>query len=604
MNETAAGIAYLDGPRLRRVLFAAADYVDAGREELNRINVFPVPDGDTGTNFAMTLRAAAEGVRALQRRANLPTVTRAMAEACVFGARGNSGLLLSQFLLGFRESLGDLEAASATDIARAIRSGANQLYRSLDEPVEGTILTVSRDVAEAAEWAAGHTHNLQELMQHVLQRAHASLMRTPELLEVLREARVVDAGAKAFVRILEGTMRLIERDPILAATEPVQYAVPDAAAMAQVSADQDYGYCTEVLVRGGDFPPSTEVRTALRKLGGSIVVLATEDLLKVHVHTDTPDEVFGLAETWGSVQTTKADDMREQHRELHEAHRRVSVVVDSSCDLPDDLVDAHGMVVVPLQVIAGDETYLDRVEIRGSELYDRMESNGEIFTTSQPSPGAFAQAFEDALSSADQSIGLFVAGALSGTLASAQAAARARTEGNSITLVDSRSASFGLGMLALKAAELVEAGWEIPAIVPELTRVRDQSGGLFTVDTFENLLRSGRVSRGRAWLGGLLDIKPILEVSAEGRIVPLDRVRGRDALVPRVLDHLDRRLTPRPKSLRLAVAHAGAPELADGIRQELVRRYGPRECFVSPVTAALGVHTGPRAWGIFYQVED
>ncbi len=587
MNETAAGIAYLDGPRLRRVLFAAADYVDAGREELNRINVFPVPDGDTGTNFAMTLRAAAEGVRALQRRANLPTVTRAMAEACVFGARGNSGframaeacvfgargnsgLLLSQFLLGFRESLGDLEA---------------QLYRSLDEPVEGTILTVSRDVAEAAEWAAGHTHNLQELMQHVLQRAHASLMRTPELLEVLREAGVVDAGAKAFVRILEGTMRLIEGDPILAATEPVQYAVPDAAAMAQVSADQDYGYCTEVLVRGGDFPPSTEVRTALRKLGGSIVVLATEDL-------------------WGSVQTTKADDMREQHRELHEAHRRVSVVVDSSCDLPDDLVDAHGMVVVPLQVIAGDETYLDRVEIRGSELYDRMESNGEIFTTSQPSPGAFAQAFEDALSSADQSIGLFVAGALSGTLASAQAAARARTEGNSITLVDSRSASFGLGMLALKAAELVEAGWEIPAIVPELTRVRDQSGGLFTVDTFENLLRSGRVSRGRAWLGGLLDIKPILEVSAEGRIVPLDRVRGRDALVPRVLDHLDRRLTPRPKSLRLAVAHAGAPELADGIRQELVRRYGPRECFVSPVTAALGVHTGPRAWGIFYQVED
>ncbi len=271
MNETAAGIAYLDGPRLRRVLFAAADYVDAGREELNRINVFPVPDGDTGTNFAMTLRAAAEGVRALQRRANLPTVTRAMAEACVFGARGNSGLLLSQFLLGFRESLGDLEAASATDIARAIRSGANQLYRSLDEPVEGTILTVSRDVAEAAEWAAGHTHNLQELMQHVLQRAHASLMRTPELLEVLREAGVVDAGAKAFVRILEGTMRLIEGDPILAATEPVQYAVPDAAAMAQVSADQDYGYCTEVLVRGGDFPPSTEVRTALRKLGGSIV---------------------------------------------------------------------------------------------------------------------------------------------------------------------------------------------------------------------------------------------------------------------------------------------------------------------------------------------
>jgi len=127
---------------------------------------------------------------------------------------------------------------------------------------------------------------------------------------------------------------------------------------------------------------------------------------------------------------------------------------------------------------------------------------------------------------------------------------------------------------------------------------------LFTVDTFDNLLRSGRVSRGRAWLGGLLDIKPILEVDPDGRVQPLDRVRGRDALLPRVLQHLDRRLTPRPQSLRLAVAHAGVPELAESIRTELIARYAPRECFLSSVTAALGVHTGPGAWGVFYQVED
>ena len=604
MSETATGITYLDGPRLRRVLLAAADWVDAGREELNRINVFPVPDGDTGTNFTMTFRAAAEGVRALNGEAKLPDVTHAMAEACVFGARGNSGMLLSQFLLGFRESLGNLKTAGATDVARAMRCGADHLYRSLDEPVEGTILTVTRDVAEAAEQAAGRTHNLQEMMRHVMRRAEVSLRRTPELLAVLKDAGVVDAGGKAFVRVLEGCVRVIEGDPILAATEPIQYTVPDAAAMAEVAADRDFGYCTEVLVRGGGIPPSTEIRGALRKLGGSIVVLATEDLLKVHIHTDTPQAVFDLAETWGTIQTTKADDMRQQHRELHETHRRISVVVDSSCDLPDDLVDAHGMIVVPLQVISGNNTYQDRLEIGGAELYDRMRRNGEIFTTSQPPPGAFVRAFEDALSSSDQVIALFVAGALSGTLASAEAAARARDQSDSVTIVDSRSASYGLGMLALKAAELIEAGWEMPAITRELERVRNQSGGLFTVDIFDNLLRSGRVSRGRAWLGGLLDIKPILEVNQEGRVVPLDRVRGREALVPRVMSHLERRLTPKPQSLRIAVAHAGVPEVAESIRDELVQRFSPRECFVSPVTPALGVHVGPGAWGIFYQVED
>jgi DegV family protein with EDD domain len=137
-----------------------------------------------------------------------------------------------------------------------------------------------------------------------------------------------------------------------------------------------------------------------------------------------------------------------------------------------------------------------------------------------------------------------------------------------------------------------------------LTRIRDQSGGLFTVDTFENLLRSGRVGRGRAWLGTLLDVKPILEVTPDGRVAPLDRVRGREALLPRVLRHLDRRLTPRPRELRVGIVHAHAPDVAARLRDDIQARFAPKDCLVSDVTAALGVHAGPGAWGIFYQVED
>ena len=602
MRGTAVGIAYLDGPRLVRSLLAAADWVDAGREELNRINVFPVPDGDTGTNFAMTLRATAEGIRSLER-ARLSQVTRAMAQACVFGARGNSGMLLSQFLLGFGEFLGKRETATPRDVAHALRTGADRLAQSLDEPVEGTILTVSRDAAEAAEMAATRTSDLAELMRQTLARARESLERTPELLPVLKEAGVVDAGAKAFMQVIEGVVRFIEGDLIEAAQEPIRYVAPDPAALANIEADRDYQFCTEALVRGTELPPGTEVRARLRQLGGSIVVLATDDLLKVHVHTDTPDRVFELAESWGVIEATKAEDMREQHGALHPTNRKIGIVVDSSCDLPDQVIDAHGMVVVPIQVIDGERTYLDRVDIEGPALYQLLQETDRVLTTSQPPPGAFARAFEDARSSAAEVLGIFLGRALSGTLASAEAAARAsRLDG--ITVTDSRSASYGLGLLALRAAELAEAGWSIEAIVEELDRVRDQSGAFFTVDTFVYLLRSGRVSRGRAWLGGLLDIKPILEVNREGRVVPFDRVRGRKALVPRVLEHLDRRLTPRPSALRLGVAHGGVPEFAERLRDELVQRYAPRDCFVSHVTACLGVHTGPGAWGIFYQIED
>jgi uncharacterized protein len=600
------GIAYVDGPRLRRSLLAAADWVDAGRDELNRINVFPVPDGDTGTNFALTLRAVATAIRQLDARAPLPVVTRAMADACILAARGNSGMLLSQFLLGFRDQLGDRDTATAVDVAAAIRAGAVRLQESLDEPVEGTILTVSRDVADAAELAATETPNVEELMRRLLDHGQSSLERTPELLEALRESGVVDAGGKAFVLVIEGIVRLIEGDPIIPA-EAQTFELPLAAAEAEVAAERDYGFCTEVLVRGSALPPTTEVRHRLRELGGSIVVLASGDLLKVHVHTNEPQRVFALAEQWGTIETTKADDMRAQQveerrrRTLYVEQRPLTLLVDSSCDLSDEVLDQYGIVMVPLQVIEGPHTHLDRVGIQREELYRRMRE-GAVFTTSQPTPAAFVQGFEDALSGAHAVLGVLLAKSLSGTFASGQAAARAM--GRPITLVDSRSASLGMGLLALRGAELIEEGWSADAIAAELTRIRDQSGGFFTVDTFDNLLRSGRVGRGRAWLGTLLDVKPILEVGQDGRIIPLDRVRGREALLPRVLRHLEHRLTPRPRQFRIGIAHASDPEVAERLRQDILARFSPRDCLVSEVTSALGVHVGPGAWGIFYQIED
>src|SRR5215211_4271322 len=210
-----AGITYVDGPRLARSIFAAADWVTAGRDEINRINVFPVPDGDTGTNFSLTLRAVADALRALGD-APLPETARTMARAAVLGARGNSGMMLAHFLLGFTEALGDSRTASAPDIARAIRQGADRLYESLDDPREGTILTVARDAALAAEPSARSSHDIGDFMRRLLEEGESALARTPELMAVLKEAGVVDAGGKGFVRMLEGVVRYIHGDPILA----------------------------------------------------------------------------------------------------------------------------------------------------------------------------------------------------------------------------------------------------------------------------------------------------------------------------------------------------------------------------------------------------
>ncbi len=574
--------------------------MDAGREELNRINVFPVPDGDTGTNFAMTLRAVANAVRR-DRGAPLSVVTRHMADASVVAARGNSGMLLSHFLLGFKEALADHTVAVSTELARALRAGSDHLEAALDEPVEGTILTVARAAAEAGERAARVSHRIDQFIRQVLAGAQAALERTPRLLAALREAGVVDAGGKAFVRAIEGIVRVMEGRPVRGVARWAGAAAP-AAAMVEVAHDRDYQFCTEVLVRAGQPPTATAVRTSLRPLGGSIVVLATGELLKVHIHTNRPDAVFALAGTWGAVETRKAEDVREQHRQLT-GGRRVSVVVDSSCDLPDELADGHGIILVPLQVIEGERTYLDRVDISSAELYRRMRHEPTRFTTSQPAPGAFQHAFADALAHGEEVVALALSGALSGTLASAAAAARTPAFAR-VRVVDSRTTSLGLGLLALRAAELADEGRSAAAIEAELARVRDRSGLLFTLDTFEHLARSGRIGRARAWLGERLHLKPILELSLDGLVAPLDRVRGREGLVPRVLEHLERRLTPRPQRVRFGVVHADAPTVAARLADEIVRRFDRADCLVQPVTAALGVHTGPGAWGVFYQVDQ
>jgi DegV family protein with EDD domain len=553
--------------------------------------------------MCLTLRAVAAALRNLGAGGaplHLPDVAETMAQASVRGARGNSGMMLSQFLLGFREGLGQRLRASAGELAAAIRLGFERLSASLDEPVEGTILTVVREAADEAGLARGE-RDLRVFMGRVVTRADAALQRTPELLAALKRAGVVDAGAKGFVRLLEGVKRLIEEGHIAEGAVDRLTSGASAAALTEVEADRDYRYCTELMVRSASLPDPAEVRRALRAHGGSIVVLSTGDLLKAHIHTDAPDDVFQLASTWGTLESTKADDMRAQHQAL-QTRRPIAFVSDTACDLPDELVLQYDVGLVPTQLIVEDRSYRDRLELTSGEFFLRLRA-GLDASTSQPAPQAFTDAYRDAARAADHVIAVVLASALSGTFANAEAAAR-RFDPARVTVVDSRSASLGEGLLVVRGVELAAAGWQPDAIVRELQRVRAQSGGFFTVDNYERLVRSGRLGRGRAWLGTKLNLKPVMALTMEGKIEPVARLRGRDAARRRILELLDRALTPRPRALRLGVAHGDVPEFADALRAELVARYRPMQCLVTPITPVIAAHAGIGAWGVFYQNED
>jgi len=560
--------------------------------------------------MCLTLRAVAGALRNLGDGGNgavalpLPHVAETMAQASVRGARGNSGMMLSQFLLGFREGIGDRLRINSRELAAAIGIGFERLRASLDEPMEGTILTVARATADEAG-RAGAESDIRLFMRRIVTRAEEALARTPDLLAALKVAGVVDAGAKGFVRFLEGVKRLIEEGQIAEGAVDRVVEGSNAAAQTEVEADRDYRYCTELMVRSpaGALPDPAAVRKALRAHGGSIVVLATGDLLKAHVHTDAPEAVFQLASGWGTLESTKADDMRAQHQAL-QARRPIAFVSDTACDLPDELVLQYDIGLVPMQLIVDDHVYRDRLELTAPEFFKRMRA-GLDASTSQPAPQAFEDAYQDAARAGDHVIAVTVSSGLSGTNANAVAAAkRFDSNGARLTVVDSRTASLGEGLLVVRGVELAAAAWQPEAIVRELARVRGQSGGFFTVDNFERLVRSGRIGRGRAWLGTKLNLKPVMSLTIEGKIEPVARARGREGARKRLLELLDQALTPRPKALRLGVVHGDIAEFAETLRAELVARYRPIQCLVTPITPVIAAHAGIGAWGVFYQNED
>lgn len=593
-------IQYLDGPRLRRALVAGCDFVQARRAELNRINVFPVPDGDTGTNLALTASAIADRLRPLRSR-SLAVVAGEAADAAILGARGNCGMILSHFLLGFSDGIGGRDRVHAREFTSALAHAVEHVYRSLEKPVEGTIITVMRATAEEALTAK--TLDFADLLESLLAKAKEALDRTPDLLPALRAAGVVDAGAKGFVHLLEGAHAYLDGDPFEAGAA---FSAGDSVPIALIeypSESETFRFCTEALVRSAGLPDAEVVRGVLRSQGDSLIVIRGQDVLKVHIHTDDPDGVFTYLKSIGQLVTHKAEDMRVQHAVATQgrmARRPVSLVTDSACDLPNEIVRAHGIHIVPMTLVYGDLALRDGIDIDSATFVQRLRA-GERATTSQPSPATFIEIYKRASEDGEVVLAVLVASKLSGTFASAEAAAK-RVDGARIRVFDSRAASLCQGMLVLKAVELAEMGHPVEYIESELRRIRNQSGVLFTVDVFDNLLASGRVGRGQVMIAGLLDIKPILSIQPDGLVAPIVKVRGRKNVMSRMLKEIEQRV-PAGARVRFGIIHVDADGIARTVEHSLRSAYPAAEILISPATPVLATHLGPGAWGIAYQVE-
>lgn len=307
----------IDAKILSRMFLAGARNLEAKKEWINELNVFPVPDGDTGTNMTMTIMSAASEVSALENP-DMETLAKAISSGSLRGARGNSGVILSQLLRGFTRSVRKSAVLDAAAIAAAMERAVETAYKAVMKPKEGTILTVAKEAALKAAEIAPEAEELQPFFEAVFSHAEETLARTPEMLPVLKEAGVVDSGGQGLLEVLRGAIdgfmgKEIDYSVFEKSSSPAVTKISP-----QAEADIKFGYCTEFIILL-DKPVSEEeehkFKDFLTSIGDSIVVVADDEIIKVHVHTNHPGQAIERALTYGALSRMKIDNMREEHQE-------------------------------------------------------------------------------------------------------------------------------------------------------------------------------------------------------------------------------------------------------------------------------------------------
>src|SRR5487761_1858411 len=306
----------VDGPLFKQALLGSLSWLSANHEEANRLNVFPVPDGDTGTNMLLTLQSAVEDIRD-SNAAEVSKIAKLASHGSLMGARGNSGVILSQIFRGFARAVEGKSSLTPRELATAFEEAANAAYRAVNKPTEGTILTVAREAGRAATAAAAAPDaTVPGVLAAAAAGARDAVLKTPSQLQILRDAGVVDAGGCGLQIILEGMLKMVEESAFLASTNQTESKAQPAQVAFELP-EGGWGYCTEFLIEGSGLDIDV-IRNQIEALGNSVLVVGEPELVKVHVHTDDPTRVITLAGGYGKLLKLNVGDMSSQHKRILE----------------------------------------------------------------------------------------------------------------------------------------------------------------------------------------------------------------------------------------------------------------------------------------------
>lgn len=599
----------MTGQGFARMVRSGTYAVTRAQDALDRINVFPVADADTGANLAATLSAATAGL-GRNPPAAVGSAARVVADAALIGARGNSGAIFAQFLHGLAEDLHLKRGATTGEFSQAATAGVDAAYLAVQHPQEGTILSVLRAWAGRLSIRANALLDFGDLMAEALDAAREALADTPSQLDVLARNQVVDAGGQGLVVFLEGVLdalkgaRLDDVSPLDSLTFPATYrhlpgdvgsstrgfvasGVPLVEEARMRGPDERFRYCTEALLAGVALDRRTLFR-AVSPLGESLVLAGGAAHMRVHLHTNTPDLFLRALGEFGTVENVKIDDMVEQQTAARAT--TIALVTDSTFDLSEAAQLRYGTVMVPLTITIGGRTYLDRVELASPEFYRLVRETNELPRSSQPNRADFKRVYEALLENHAGVVSIHLSARLSGTCQSAAGAA-GEVDPARVRVVDSRHVSVGLGLVVEAAGEAVRAGKSLEEVVEAAEAAARSTRVYGATPSLEFAVKGGRVSAKIAYMAGLIKLKPVILFDEDGAA----HADGGHLGYSRAIRGIARRAAGYAQGApaRVAISHADSPEAAAYLLQQLRRRFGQElDIPMMESGAVLATHTG------------
>ncbi len=574
---------------LYKAILFGADRTRARREELNRINVFPVIDNDTGNNLAHTMHYILTHARPHE---NVRDTLHDIARSALVGARGNSGAIFSQYFDGLYQQSAERQGVSLQEMAAYFQEAYHKAYRAIEQPVEGTVITLMRAWAVSFRESLEQRKSPRELFENALTRIRQSLEETKTTLQALKDLGIVDAGALGFYHFMDGFVHVLLGGSY-AVSESAQDlpAIPADVHTYELDANIRYRYCTEVLLES-DALDEKAIRNELHDLGDSLLLAATDNLARIHLHTSRPWEMVRRVAARGRILEQKADDMVYQNLLAGPPEAGTAVVTDSIADIPAAYLHEHRIFQIPLNVIVDGVSFLDKITIDGAFLSEHMEeASSAQLNTEQIN--TFLQPILDHYESV---LILTVSSHMSGTHARfREVLGELDPASRKTALVDTRSNSGAQGLLVREAARMAADGVPLGEIASRMEAMRSRAKILVSVLDLGPMVRSGRISERVGKLLIKLGFRPIVTISPEGK----GTIKGVAFSVEKNRKLLLRSL--KGKTIEdYVIVHASDPDRAESFREALVRLTGREPAYITDISAIVTLFAGHGAVAAAY----